>query len=48
MTHRAMTDEAQRAAGISTALLRLSVGLEDPRDLIADLTQAFAVAQEAC
>ncbi|SMY17632.1 O-succinylhomoserine (thiol)-lyase [Photobacterium aquimaris] len=48
MTHRAMTDEAQRAAGISTSLLRLSVGLEDPRDLIADLTHAFTVAQEAC
>ncbi|SMY37157.1 O-succinylhomoserine (thiol)-lyase [Photobacterium andalusiense] len=48
MTHRAMTDEAQRAAGISTSLLRLSVGLEDPRDLIADLTRAFTAAQEAC
>ncbi|OBU09539.1 O-succinylhomoserine (thiol)-lyase [Photobacterium aquimaris] len=48
MTHRAMTDEAQRAAGISTSLLRLSVGLEDPRDLIADLTHAFTVAQGEC
>lgn len=48
MTHRAMTDEAQRAAGISTSLLRLSVGLEDPQDLIADLKQAFAIAKEGC
>ncbi|WP_163923168.1 O-succinylhomoserine (thiol)-lyase [Photobacterium sp. Alg240-V54] len=48
MTHRAMTDEAQRAAGISTSLLRLSVGLEDPRDLIADLSHAFTVAQGEC
>ncbi|WP_394166932.1 O-succinylhomoserine (thiol)-lyase [Photobacterium piscicola] len=48
MTHRAMTDEAQRAAGISTSLLRLSVGLEDPQDLIADLKQAFVIAKEGC
>ncbi len=41
MTHRAMSDEAQIAAGISPFLLRLSVGLEDPMDLINDLKQAF-------
>lgn len=46
MTHRAMSDEAQAEAGISTSLLRLSVGLEDPRDLIADLAQAFQCAAE--
>ncbi len=40
MTHRAMSDEAQAEAGIKPSLLRLSVGLEDPSDLIADLDQA--------
>ncbi|MEH6530240.1 MAG: O-succinylhomoserine (thiol)-lyase [Photobacterium frigidiphilum] len=47
MTHRAMSDEAQAEAGIKTSLLRLSVGLEDPQDLIADLEQAFTLAAGA-
>lgn len=46
MTHRAMSDEAQAEAGLAPTLLRLSVGLEDSRDLIADLEQAFAKAAE--
>lgn len=46
MTHRAMSDEAQAAAGLKPSLLRLSVGLEDPADLIADLAQAFQKAAE--
>ncbi len=46
MTHRAMSDEAQLEAGITTQLLRLSVGLEDADDLIADLNQAFELVQE--
>ncbi|MDO6528132.1 cystathionine gamma-synthase [Motilimonas sp. 1_MG-2023] len=47
MTHRAMSDEAQAEAGIFSTLIRLSVGLEDADDLIADLDHAFkAVAQE--
>lgn len=46
MTHRAMSDEAQLEAGITTQLLRLSVGLEDADDLIADLDQAFKLVQE--
>lgn len=46
MTHRAMSDEAQAAAGLKPSLLRLSVGLEDPEDLIADLAQAFQKAAE--
>nr|WP_086937766.1 O-succinylhomoserine (thiol)-lyase [Thaumasiovibrio occultus] len=46
MTHRAMSDEAQADAGINPTLLRLSVGLEDSRDLIADLQRGFeALAQ---
>ena len=46
MTHRAMSDEAQAEAGLKPSLLRLSVGLEDPEDLIADLEQAFNQAAE--
>ncbi|EHN69364.1 O-succinylhomoserine (thiol)-lyase [Aliivibrio fischeri] len=46
MTHRAMSDEAQEEAGLAPTLLRLSVGLEDSRDLIADLQQAFTIAAE--
>lgn len=41
MTHRGMPPEAQRAAGITPGLLRLSVGLEDHADLIADLSSAL-------
>ena len=36
------TDEQLKAAGISKGMMRLSIGLEDPRDLIADLEQALA------
>ena len=41
MTHAAMTPEARQAAGISDGLLRLSVGIEDANDLIADLSVAL-------
>jgi cystathionine gamma-synthase len=41
MTHRGMPPEAQLEAGIHPDLLRLSVGLEDAEDLIADLEGAF-------
>ncbi len=41
MTHRGMPPEAQREAGIAPDLLRLSVGLEDCDDLIADLERGF-------
>jgi cystathionine gamma-synthase len=41
MTHRAMGEVALAEAGVSQQLLRLSVGLEDAHDLIADLKQAF-------
>ncbi|WP_260260040.1 O-succinylhomoserine (thiol)-lyase [Vibrio intestinalis] len=46
MTHRAMGEAALAEAGVSQQLLRLSVGLEDPKDLIADLQQAFSSVQE--
>lgn len=41
MTHRGMPPQAQVAAGIGPGLLRLSVGLEDPSDLIADITRGL-------
>lgn len=41
MTHAAMDPEARRVAGIADTLIRLSVGIEDPRDLVADLSQAL-------
>ena len=42
MTHRGMPPDAQAAAGIGPGLLRLSVGLEDAEDLIADLGAGLA------
>ena len=41
-THRQLTDAQLKAAGIPPDLIRLSIGLEDPADLIADLKQALA------
>ncbi len=41
MTHAGMTPEAREAAGITGGLIRVSVGCEDPEDLIADLEQAL-------
>ncbi len=46
MTHRAMGEEALLEAGVSQQLLRLSVGLEDAQDLIADLEQAFTKSSQ--
>lgn len=43
-THRQLTQDQQRAAGAAPDLLRLSIGIEDPADLIADLDQALAAA----
>ncbi len=40
-THRQMTDEQLAAAGVGADLIRLSCGLEDAGDLIADLAQAI-------
>jgi cystathionine beta-lyase/cystathionine gamma-synthase len=42
MTHASIEPEVRRAAGISDGLIRLSVGIEDAKDLIADLEQALA------
>ncbi len=42
MTHADVSAEAQRAAGIVPSMIRLSVGVEDPDDLCADLDRALA------
>lgn len=47
MTHAAMTPEARAVAGITDGLLRLSIGLEHPEDLIGDLTVALDAALDA-
>ena len=44
MTHASMAPEARLTAGISDSLLRLSVGIEDGDDLLADLESALARA----
>lgn len=44
-THRQLTDEQLEEAGISPDLIRLSVGIEDADDLIADIRQAIEVAE---
>jgi cystathionine beta-lyase/cystathionine gamma-synthase len=36
------TDEQLKAAGVTRGMMRLSIGLEDPEDLIEDLTHALA------
>jgi cystathionine beta-lyase/cystathionine gamma-synthase len=41
MSHRALDPATRAKAGVSDGMLRLSVGLEASRDLVADLTQAF-------
>ena len=46
MTHSAMTPEARAEAGISSRLLRLSVGIEHPDDLVADLRTGLDQARK--
>lgn len=41
MTHVMVDKETREKAGISDGLIRFSVGLEDVRDIIADLSQAL-------
>jgi O-acetylhomoserine (thiol)-lyase len=40
-THRQMTDEQLKAAGVPAGLVRMSCGLEDKEDLIEDIRQAL-------
>jgi O-acetylhomoserine (thiol)-lyase len=46
-THFRMSDEALAAGGISQGTIRLSIGLEDPDDLIDDLKRALKAAERA-
>jgi O-acetylhomoserine (thiol)-lyase len=43
-THAQLTVEEQAATGVVPELVRLSIGIEDVRDIIADLDQAIAAA----
>ena len=43
-THSQLNEEQQRAAGITPEMVRLSVGIENSDDLIADLEQALKTA----
>ena len=41
-THSQLSEEQQKAAGLAPELIRLSIGIEDPQDIIEDLDQALA------
>jgi O-acetylhomoserine (thiol)-lyase len=41
-THRQLNDEQLAAAGIDAGMVRISVGLENVTDILADLEKAFA------
>jgi cystathionine beta-lyase/cystathionine gamma-synthase len=45
MTHASLPAESRRTVGIGDGLIRLSVGLEDAGDLVADLERGFAAAR---
>ena len=45
MTHAAVTPEALATAGVSQSLLRLSVGLENPEDLVTDILRGLGAAE---
>jgi len=45
-THQQMNADALAAAGIGEGMIRLSVGIEDPDDIIADLKQAIRASQK--
>ena len=42
MTHAAIGEEGRRKLGITDGLVRISVGIEDVEDIVADLEQALA------
>jgi len=43
-THQQLTDEEQEAAGVTPDMVRLSVGIENPEDILADLDEAISEA----
>ena len=44
MMHSQLSEEQRAAAGVQADTIRLSIGLEDAHDIIADLDQALALA----
>jgi cystathionine beta-lyase/cystathionine gamma-synthase len=42
MTHASFSPEELKAAGVAPTMVRISVGIEDVEDLIADLDRAFS------
>ena len=46
-THSGVPEEARASAGVTDGLIRVSIGLEHPEDLVEDLNQAFHVAKNA-
>ncbi|MEA3425926.1 MAG: PLP-dependent aspartate aminotransferase family protein [Bacteroidota bacterium] len=46
MTHKSIPATKRRAAGVQDSLIRLSIGLEEPEDLINDLEQTFQLISE--
>ena len=44
-THRQLNAEELKSAGVSEDLVRLSIGIEDADDIIADITQALDKSQ---
>lgn len=47
LTHGVVAEDVKKAHGISPGFLRVSVGLEDPRDIIADLEDALERAHQS-
>jgi O-acetylhomoserine (thiol)-lyase len=45
-THSQLTEEEQASTGVTPGLVRLSVGVEDIRDIIADIDQALKAATQ--
>ena len=45
-THSQLSSDEQLAAGVTPGLIRLSVGVENIKDILADLEQAFAVVSQ--
>ncbi len=45
-THRQMSADEQRSAGVTPEMIRLSIGIEHIDDIIADLDQALGVARK--
>ncbi|HET9340905.1 MAG TPA: PLP-dependent transferase, partial [Casimicrobiaceae bacterium] len=46
-THRQLSEDEQRAAGVTPEMIRLSIGLESIDDILWDLDQALARAGQA-